>query len=256
MKKRVISFVALLSAVLLIGCDTNAKNAQEHLEHDWEEATCNSPKTCALCGEIEGANLEHDWEGATCNSLKTCVLCGKTEGKLSEHDWIEATCVSLKTCRYCGIETGKEAEHNLDNNGKCKVCSEQIGFQLNQSTYKKYLDISIDYDRKIRTDMYPVVFYSFNVEPLEAVKFCNVVLVYKVTLNDGQGCYNNYEREVYVNLSETGYASKNDVTFTGGKAIYYANRGYSGGRSNINNYEIPTIDRKCTLERIEGYIIK
>ena len=48
--------------------------------HDWKDATCTEPKTCAVCGQTEGEALGHDWEEATLRTPKTCKVCGATEG--------------------------------------------------------------------------------------------------------------------------------------------------------------------------------
>jgi hypothetical protein len=58
------------------------------LKHDWEDATCTTPKTCSKCGETEGEALGHDYSdwsmvvepsylsGGT--KRKTCNRCGDT----------------------------------------------------------------------------------------------------------------------------------------------------------------------------------
>lgn len=50
------------------------------LGHDWKDATCTEPKTCARCGVTEGKALGHDWKEATAAEPKTCTRCGTTEG--------------------------------------------------------------------------------------------------------------------------------------------------------------------------------
>ena len=42
-------------------------------EHTWEDATCETPKTCSVCGKTEGEALGHNWDA---NS--TCTVCGKS----------------------------------------------------------------------------------------------------------------------------------------------------------------------------------
>lgn len=49
--------------------------------HDFEEATCQAPKTCKVCGETEGEPLEHEWGLRTVDSAKTCSICGETDGE-------------------------------------------------------------------------------------------------------------------------------------------------------------------------------
>lgn len=108
-------------------------------EHEWKDATCDAPKTCALCGETEGEPLAHQWQDATCTAPKTCALCSKTEGEALGHSypsalpdcenpilcgncgepereayphaWVEATCDAPKTCSVCGKTEGEPAAH-------------------------------------------------------------------------------------------------------------------------------------------------
>ena len=55
--------------------------------HEWEEASCEAPKTCKSCGETEGTALSHEWVEATCLEPKHCVRCGAVEGEKAEHIW-------------------------------------------------------------------------------------------------------------------------------------------------------------------------
>lgn len=49
-------------------------------DHDWWEATCETPRTCVKCGKTDGSPLGHDWEPATYSSPQTCRRCGLAEG--------------------------------------------------------------------------------------------------------------------------------------------------------------------------------
>lgn len=53
--------------------------SEEHT-HTWNEATCTTPKTCAVCGETSGEALGHRWEDATSLTPKKCSVCGETDG--------------------------------------------------------------------------------------------------------------------------------------------------------------------------------
>lgn len=56
--------------------------------HQWRDATCQAPRTCAACGLTEGGTAEHHWDGgqtlspATCVGegavCYTCTVCGET----------------------------------------------------------------------------------------------------------------------------------------------------------------------------------
>ncbi len=77
----------------------------------WNEANCETPKTCAECGETEGEALGHVWMAATCETAKTCETCGKTDGEALGHAWVEATCETAKTCSTCSKTEGEVPGH-------------------------------------------------------------------------------------------------------------------------------------------------
>lgn len=54
------------------------------VEHQWVDATCTEPKTCAACGETVGEALGHKWKNADYDHPKTCTVCGETEGTAVE----------------------------------------------------------------------------------------------------------------------------------------------------------------------------
>ena len=54
-------------------------------KHDWIEADCTDPETCAECGETRGDALGHSWKKATCTAPKTCRYCDKTKGEAKGH---------------------------------------------------------------------------------------------------------------------------------------------------------------------------
>lgn len=87
-------------------------------EHEWEEATCLTPKTCNLCQEVEGEALGHTWKDATCTAPKTCETCEKTKDSSLGHDYgdeeiinpdyIAATATFVKTCSTCKEQESRE----------------------------------------------------------------------------------------------------------------------------------------------------
>ena len=102
--KRTIYILALLTLVLVFaGCGC---------KHDWLEATCDVPKTCALCGQRQGAALGHSWADADCDTPRTCTVCKRTEGKAVGHCWAEAICEEPKTCTGCGLTEGEPLGHD------------------------------------------------------------------------------------------------------------------------------------------------
>jgi len=112
--KKIICLVVLLAVMLsVISCGH---------EHEWEEATCTSPKKCISCGTTEGVALEHSYLLATCTKPKTCSVCNSTEGNALGHTYSKATCTIAKTCSVCKATEGSALGHNFDK-GVCVVCS-------------------------------------------------------------------------------------------------------------------------------------
>ncbi|MBQ3488705.1 MAG: hypothetical protein IJA71_10515, partial [Clostridia bacterium] len=102
--------------------------------HIWKDATCSSPRTCALCGKTEGQKLEHDWIAATCKTPETCSLCGETRGSFG-HKWEDATCLQPKTCQVCHATQGGALGHDwqdatYDAPMTCSRCGRVQGVPL------------------------------------------------------------------------------------------------------------------------------
>ena len=76
------------------------------------EATCETPKTCRICGVTEGETKEHVWKDTVCTGSRVCGVCGATESVLCDHDWMDATCTEPKTCGICGETSGSAIGHN------------------------------------------------------------------------------------------------------------------------------------------------
>lgn len=68
----------------------------------------------------------HTWSNATCTTPKTCAVCGATEGYAIGHSWINATCTTPKTCSVCGATEGSALGHSRGSNGKCTRCGEKV----------------------------------------------------------------------------------------------------------------------------------
>ena len=47
------------------------------LGHTWDDADCDTPKTCSVCGATEGDALGHSWQEA--ETVKVCTVCGTEE---------------------------------------------------------------------------------------------------------------------------------------------------------------------------------
>jgi len=81
--------------------------------HNWKDATCDEPRTCATCGRTEGDKLGHDWSEGTCTIHRICQRCGADNGTTADHTWKNATCTEPKTCLECGKTIGKSLGHNI-----------------------------------------------------------------------------------------------------------------------------------------------
>lgn len=95
---RVLPLLILLG-ILLTGCGC---------KHEWQDAGCETPKTCTLCQVTEGEALGHTWADATCETAKTCSTCQKTEGEALGHKWEDATTEAPKTCSVCKKTEGEK----------------------------------------------------------------------------------------------------------------------------------------------------
>ena len=121
---RILPVLLLALALCACGC-----------KHEWSEASCESPKTCALCQETEGEALGHSWAEADCETAKTCTHCGKTEGEALGHRWTEATCETAKTCTICGKAEGEALGHSwveatTENPKTCSTCGATEGERI------------------------------------------------------------------------------------------------------------------------------
>jgi len=128
MKKRMTLVVlVLVCALALSACGCKHET--------WNEANCETPKTCAECGETEGAPLGHSWQAATCETPKTCEVCGKTEGEAPGHNWADADCENPKTCAGCRLTEGDALGHawvdaTTDAPKTCETCAKTEGERI------------------------------------------------------------------------------------------------------------------------------
>ena len=104
--------------------DTYRDDFVDALAHDWEDADCDSPKTCKRCRATEGDALGHTWENADCDTPRTCSVCGETEGVAQGHTWEAADCDTPKTCSVCGETEGDALGHDYSD-GSCTRCGEE-----------------------------------------------------------------------------------------------------------------------------------
>lgn len=136
--------ICAMILVLLAACDCG---------HEWKDAACDTPKTCAKCAATEGEALghiyddsapdcenpklcgrcsqpdgvakQHTWQEANCTEPKTCALCNTTEGAPIGHSWVAATCDAPKTCENCALTDGEAKGHSWQD-ATCvlpKICA-------------------------------------------------------------------------------------------------------------------------------------
>ena len=196
----------VLCAALLTGCGC---------EHEWKEATCEAPKTCAACGAAEGEALGHNWQDAICEAPKTCTACGVTEGEALGHNWQDATCEAPKTCTACGVTEGEALGHNWQDATceapkTCTACSAAEGEALGHifgtrtqivgevtaeyicsacgHTEQRYSDCMRDLLEILTGDWYTVAFlYEGNVYSVEELLASGETLETLHMLSDGSG---------------------------------------------------------------------
>lgn len=113
-KRVAATFIIVAISLVLTGCC---------FQHEWEEATCTAPSTCAKCGKTKGEPIEHTWKEATCNDPRTCSVCGTTDGEPKGHDWTNATCEKAKQCNVCGEKEGEALGHDYYSSNKNFACS-------------------------------------------------------------------------------------------------------------------------------------
>ena len=98
----------------------------EKCDHSYEEASCEKPSQCMVCGKIKQNAIGHQWIQATCLNPKTCNVCKKTEGPIAEHMWVDATCKEAAHCSVCGKEEGSTLEHTVvEDKGYDATCEKE-----------------------------------------------------------------------------------------------------------------------------------
>ena len=113
-----VALVMCLTITAFASCDSNSSSTsqnqgeqqQQACNHIWNDANCETPKTCTVCSATEGKSLGHSWKEATCESPKTCTVCSATEGSaLTDHLYKDGKCT------YCQAVDPKESEFEAAN---------------------------------------------------------------------------------------------------------------------------------------------
>ena len=99
---------------------TAVKTGDDECNHVWVDATCTAPKTCSICGAVEGTVLDHDWEiisqvDATCTAdgsiVYECAACGEDKSETFPaipHNYVDGICSA------CGAELPLQATITFD----------------------------------------------------------------------------------------------------------------------------------------------
>lgn len=98
---------------------TEAEVKLSPLGHDWQEATCETPKTCKRtgCSATEGGPLGHDWTTGWMSDAgfhwHECLRenCGEKSGHAAHIPGPEATEAAPQTCTECGYVIAPALEH-------------------------------------------------------------------------------------------------------------------------------------------------
>lgn len=109
-RKTIIICLALIFALSLTACGGNT-DAPEITAAPTEALTTEAVNVCETNG--------HEWVMPTCDTPKTCMVCGETEGEALGHEWVDANYQQPKTCSVCSATEGEAlityfAEHGLD----------------------------------------------------------------------------------------------------------------------------------------------
>lgn len=127
--------------MLRVGLANGDFDEPEGCAHEWADATCETPKTCSICGETEGEALGHNTNGTVEHKDATCTENGVVGGTYCDvcnegkeaaekvieaagHDWGAATCTSAAKCKLCTATTGEALGHDyIVNDEGIHVCS-------------------------------------------------------------------------------------------------------------------------------------
>ena len=78
--------------------------------HDWQPATCTTPKTCSVCKTTEGEALGHDWNAEWSKDndhhWHKCKNCNAIdESTKAPHSWDNVKVTTPATCTAAGVKT-------------------------------------------------------------------------------------------------------------------------------------------------------
>lgn len=133
-----------------------------------EEAATEATESMTAC-EVNG----HTWEAPTCETAKTCQVCGETEGEALGHAWIEANYQAPKTCESCGMTEGEPLAANYEVNG-LNINVTEIGTEYDYVTCC-YTDPTLKTVAKMHVVSYGIIPADETHEALEGYEWRVVV---------------------------------------------------------------------------------
>ena len=181
-------------------------------------------------GTFDTTNTTHThvWKAATCETPKTCEICGETSG-LEFHVWLDATCLAPSTCRYCGLTSGTKGLHlwkdaTADTPKTCSVCGETRDSALGnqQSIVENGVDVlEVALDDAIRERL-PIATYAMTDEE-KVYSYSDASLTQKT---DWYYFYSRTNEIVIMDISEDGRALyvryPSTITSTGYRECWFA----------------------------------
>lgn len=106
-------------------------------DHSWTNASCTTPETCIICGEIQGAPLGHSWIDASCTTPKYCSVCGSIDGTAIGHNYVDSICTNcgrneneIETIPMYRLYNPYTQEHLLSSNEIEKNQLVSVGWSL------------------------------------------------------------------------------------------------------------------------------
>lgn len=87
---------------------------------------CSNSGECVICkNHVAPSVYIHNWQAATCTTPRKCKDCGAERGTAGKHSFTAATCTSPKTCSICKATEGAPLGHTTKN-GICKTCNKEV----------------------------------------------------------------------------------------------------------------------------------
>lgn len=135
-------------------------------QHNWSAATCKSPKTCTVCGSVEGGNGSHTLKGGictVCNYVDTSHTMLKPEAtglyiyteydsekntvNVYEFDWNSATLTVKYSMKSYDVVQNEDA-NTINIDGKICRLNNTYNYEIlsvEASDYEIYFSIGPDY---------------------------------------------------------------------------------------------------------------